>query len=114
MAEGEGLRYNAGKPRYDLIPPEALDALAAYYGLLGGPPEGPPKYPERNWERGMAMCKCFASLMRHAWKWMRGQDIDSETKTHHMIAVAWNAFAIYTYYFRSTGTDDRPIVKGVS
>ena len=63
---------------------------------------------ERNWERGMAWCKCFASLMRHSWAWMRGEDFDPETGSHHMIAVAWNAIAIFTYATRQIGEDDRP------
>ena len=102
-ADGKGLRFNEGKPRYDLLPPEALDALADHFR------KGSEKYAARNWERGMAWCKCFASLMRHGWAWMRGEDIDPETGSHHMIAVAWNAMAIYTYWKRDIGADDRPL-----
>ncbi len=105
-ADGGGLRFNDGKPRYDLIPPEFMDALATHYG------RGAAKYQDRNWERGMNWSKCFASLMRHAWSWMRGQDFDPENGTHHMVAVAWNAIAIYTYATRNIGTDDR--INGAS
>jgi len=100
-ADGGGLRYNDGKPRYDLIPPEALEDLAILYQ------RGASKYAERNWERGMSWCKCFASMMRHAWAWMRGEENDPETGVHHMTAVAWNAFAIVTYVRRGIGQDDR-------
>ena len=96
------LRFDADKPRYDLLPPEALDELALHYA------KGAKKYAERNWELGMDWGRCFASLMRHAWKWMRGEEIDEETGTHHMISVAWNAIAIYTYWKRGIGKDDRP------
>ena len=100
--DGQGLRYNDGKPRFDLLPPEALKALAAHYG------KGAEKYAARNWERGMDWCKCFASLERHAWAWMGGEDLDPENGSHHMIAVAWNAIALFTYAMRNIGTDDRP------
>ncbi|HEV8492477.1 MAG TPA: dATP/dGTP diphosphohydrolase domain-containing protein [Candidatus Angelobacter sp.] len=100
--DGQGLRYNDGKPRFDLLPPEALKALAEHYG------KGAEKYAARNWERGMDWCKCFASLERHAWAWMGGEDIDPENGSHHMIAVAWNAIALFTYAMRNIGTDDRP------
>jgi len=100
--DGQGLRYNDGKPRFDLLPPEALKALAAHYG------KGAEKYAARNWERGMDWCKCFASLERHSWAWMGGEDIDPENGSHHMIAVAWNAIALFTYAMRNIGTDDRP------
>ena len=103
--DGGGLRFNEGKARFDLLPPEALEELALHYG------RGAAKYADRNWERGMAWCKCFASMMRHSWAWMRGEDFDPETGTHHMIAVAWNAIAIFTYHSRGIGNDDRPMGK---
>lgn len=99
--DGGGLRFNEGKPRFDLLPPEALEALADHYG------KGARKYADRNWERGMAWGKCFASMMRHAWAFWRGEDHDAETGSHHMIAVAWNAIAIFTYATRGIGEDDR-------
>ena len=98
-----GLRYDDGKPRFDLVPPEAMIALAAHYE------RGARKYADRNWEKGMAWGKCFASMQRHAWAWSNGEDIDAETDTHHMIAVAWNALALYTYAMRKIGTDDRAV-----
>lgn len=104
QADGQGLRFNDGKPRYDLLPPDALDALADHYR------KGAEKYDARNWERGMAWCKCFASLMRHGWAWLRGEDYDPETGTHHMIAVAWNAIALFVYHERKIGEDDRHII----
>ncbi len=105
LANGGGLRHNDGKPRFDLLPPEALTALADLYG------KGGEKYAERNWERGMAWCKCFASMARHSWAWMRGEDTDPETGAHHMIAVAWNAIALFTYHARGIGADDRPRLR---
>jgi hypothetical protein len=108
IADGGGLRDNAGKVQYELIPADALHALAEHYTKSGGPPGGPPKYPARNWERGMAWLKCFGCMMRHSWAWMRGEDFDADTGTHHMICVAWNAFAIFAYATRRIGTDDRP------
>lgn len=104
-ADNGGLRYDTDKARYDLIPPEAIDALAIHYMV------GARKYADRNWERGMSWSRCFASLMRHGWKWLWGEDIDPETGTHHMIAVAWNAFALYIYHTRNIGIDDRPKIK---
>jgi hypothetical protein len=98
----EGLRYNEGKPRYDLIPPDVMEALAAHYAA------GAKKYEDRNWEKGMKWTTCFASLMRHAWAWLAGEDYDQETGSLHMVAVAWNAFALAAYQLRKTGTDDRP------
>lgn len=95
-------RYNNGKPRFDLITPEAMFALAEHFR------KGAEKYLDRQWEIGGPYCSVFASLQRHAWAWMNGEDIDEETGSHHMTAVAWNALALLTFYQREIGTDDRP------
>lgn len=104
MTEQTALRFNDGKPRFDLIPPEALIALAQHFQ------KGANKYQDRNWENdGMKWCQgTFASLERHAWAWMSGEDYDPENGSHHMIAVMWNAAALYTYHVRNIGIDDRP------
>ena len=100
----DGLRFNTGKPRMDLLPPEALLALGEHYA------KGAKKYEPRNWEKGMPWAECcFASLMRHAIAWLGGEDYDEETGSHHMIAVAWNALALFTYHARRIGRDDRHV-----
>jgi len=107
--EDEGKKYDGGKARYDLIPPEALHQLALLYG------KGAAKYGDRNWEKGLPWGRVFAALMRHAWAWWRGEDNDPEDGQHHLIAVAWNAFSLYTYQVRgtatTTGRQDRPEMK---
>lgn len=99
-----GRRLDAGKARYDLIPPEALEALAMVYT------KGAEKYAPRQWEAGMSWGRCFAAMMRHAWKFWRGETYDDGpggSGCHHMAHVMWNAAAILTYQARGKGTDDR-------
>ena len=93
--------------RFDLLPPDALWLLAEHYGKAGGPPEGPPKYEERNWEKGYAWSLSFAALMRHAWAWWYGEDVDPETKSRHMVAAAWHCLNLTAMQYRNIGTDDR-------
>lgn len=100
MAE-EAKKLDTGKPRFDLIPPEALEALAQLYTL------GAAKYGDRNWEKGTTWGRFFRALMSHAWSWWRGQRCDPVDGQNHMIAVAWNAFALYIYEERKLGKDDR-------
>lgn len=102
MAE-TGTKFDRDKTlRYELIPPEGLEALAELYAI------GAKKYGDRNWEKGLSWCRVFGAMMRHAWAWFRGEKYDPIDKQHHMIAVAWNALALYTYELRKTGQDDRP------
>ena len=99
-----GIKYDEDKPRYDLIPPEALDGLARLFGM------GAKKYSDRNWELGMGWSRIFAAMMRHAWKWFRGEAYDEQDGQHHLLSVIFCAMALYTYSVRNKGTDDRPKV----
>jgi hypothetical protein len=100
--QAEGRKDDTGKARYDLIPGDALDALAAVYSL------GAAKYESRNWERGMRWGRVFAAMMRHAWAWWRGERNDPTDGQHHLASVAWCAFALLAYDLRGIGADDRP------
>ena len=95
--------YDGGKLRYDLLPADALEELVRVYTT------GAEKYAERNWEKGMAWCRAFGSLMRHAWAWMRGEDLDPETGIHHMAHAAFRCLQLVSYAKRGVGEDDRPI-----
>lgn len=99
-----GKRYDLGKPRYDLIPADALEELAKVYT------RGAAKYADRNWEKGMSWSRCFGPLVRHTWAYWRGEDLDPETGCHHMAHVAWNAMALVSYALRKIGNDDRPVL----
>lgn len=97
----EGVRYDVGKARWDLVPHEIEEVVDVFT-------IGAKKYSDRNWELGMDWGRVFGSLMRHSWKFWRGEDIDEETGCHHMAHVMWNALALLTYSRRKIGKDDRP------
>jgi hypothetical protein len=97
-----GLRYDKGKPRWDLLPADALEELVLVYT------RGAEKYADRNWEKGMSWSRCFRSMLSHTWKWWGGEQYDDETGLHHLAHVAWNALALVAYEKRKVGTDDRP------
>ncbi len=85
--------------RFDLIPPEALWALAEHYGV------GCQKYADRNWEKGLDNGLIVAALERHLTQRKMGEKVDAESGSHHMIAVVWHAIALYIYDIRHIGTD---------
>lgn len=74
--------------RFDLIPADALAEVAKHFG------RGARKYADRNWERGYDWGLSFAALQRHAWAWQGGEDVDEETGSNHLVAVAWHALAL--------------------
>jgi hypothetical protein len=91
--------------RYDLIPPEALDALAKVYG------HGAHKYEDRNWEKGYSWGLCFAAMMRHAWAFWRGEETDRESGLPHLAHAAWHCFTLMTFAQTHTNKDDRSQLK---
>ena len=98
-----GVKYDDGKPRYDLLPSDALEELVAVYTY------GANKYRDRNWEVGMRWGRVFAATMRHLWAWMRGESYDPDTGFHHAAHAAFGCFALIAFDKRGIGEDDRPL-----
>lgn len=101
----KGKKFDEGKPRYDLLPPEFLEATATILTY------GASKYGPRNWETGLSWGRVFAALMRHMWSWWRGEDKDPETGKSHLWHAAANIAFLITYESRKIGEDDRAKVK---
>lgn len=68
-----------GKGRFDLMPPWALEMVSKLYEA------GCRKYGDRNWEKGIPICRYLDSGMRHTLKFMRG-----DTDEDHLVAACWN------------------------
>lgn len=102
---GQGLRYNEGKNRLDLVPPEWVWALGDVTT------KGSIKYEERNWEKGMKWSTMVGCMLRHAYKWLTGETYDPETGCHHLAMVAWNALGLMSYQTRDIGTNDLPEIS---
>jgi len=96
----KGLRRDTGKNRLDLLPPEWV------WGLGKVTTAGAIKYEDRNWELGMPWSKVWGPMLRHACKFLAGERYDKETGCHHLLMVAWNALALFTYDFRKLGKND--------
>lgn len=94
-------RFDSGKLRYDLIPPKALNELVLVYTY------GCFKYDPDNWWKGMSWRKVIGPMLRHIFKWIRGEKYDSESGLHHLAHAAWNAIALFEYERCNLGTDDR-------
>ena len=71
------------KPRPDLISPFALLRLGEWLRL------GAEKYDERNWERGIPIQRCIASLYRHLLAYQAGENDED-----HMAAIMCNAMFV--------------------
>ena len=101
-SKNEGKKLDDRKLRYDLIPAEALEALAEVYTL------GARKYGDNNYLNGIKYSRVYAALVRHLQAFWQGESIDPDDGQYHLASVAWGAFTLLTYESRQVGEDDRP------
>jgi hypothetical protein len=97
----EGVKFDTGKARYDLIPSTPLELLAQVYTM------GAVKYADRNWEKGISWGRVFSAVMRHLWAFWRGENIDKESGLPHTVHAAWGCFALTEYLHTRREFDDR-------
>lgn len=97
----EGTKYDSGKPRMDLIPPELMTEVAKILTF------GAEKYADRNWEKGMDWGRVYGALQRHLWKWWNREDKDEETNESHLAHAACCIAFLIAYEQRNIGKDTR-------
>ena len=87
----EGKKYDTGKLRYDLLPPEVMEALASVLTY------GAQKYGDNNWQSLTDFDKrYYSALMRHIEAWRKGEICDEESGLPHLHhALANVAFLVY-------------------
>ena len=103
-----GVKFDADKIRYDLLPPEGVRGVADILSI------GAKKYAARNWEQGMDWSRLFGAAQRHLWAWFGGEDRDPDTGRSHLWHAACNIFFLIAYEARGVGKDDRPDSRGKS
>lgn len=101
----EGTKYDEGKIRYDLLPPEGLESVAQVLTF------GAAKYEDRNWEKGIKYSRVFGALMRHLWAWWNPfvSSKDPETGYSHLAHAGCCLFFLIAFEARGMQDfDDRP------
>ena len=74
-----GIKYDDDKLRYDLIPTEALEALARVLTY------GAAKYAPNDWQHLPEFeSRYTAALYRHIEAWRKGEAVDPESGIHHL------------------------------
>jgi hypothetical protein len=75
----EGKKFDAGKLRHSLIPPEVLNEVLAVLE------HGASKYGENNWKHvADAHTRYYDAAHRHLAAWWEGGWIDEESECHHL------------------------------
>lgn len=74
----QGQKHDSNKPRYDLLPPIAIDEMAKVMTF------GAEKYAPDNWRHvDNAIDRYRAALLRHSFAMLRGEKLDPETGLPH-------------------------------
>jgi len=90
-----GRKDDNDKLRMDLIPTEAVEALAEVLTM------GAKKYDDHNWREGIKYSRVIAALKRHLTSWEGGEVFDEESGLNHMAHVLCNAAFLITYEWES-------------
>jgi len=98
----KGLKFDQGKPRTDLLPPDALLVVADILGYGAG------KYGDRNWEKGIpnGQARLVGAILRHLLAHMGGSPVDEESGRLHLAHVATVSLMLLSCSLRGLGEPD--------
>ena len=105
IANGQGIKYDQGKPDFSLHPTTALEEIAAVWSF------GEKKYAAFNWANGFAWRRPAAAALRHIYAWLGGEDKDPESGLSHIAHACCCLMMILHFQRTNTGTDNRMEAK---
>lgn len=85
---GEFMKFDQGKPRYDLIPPAFIESVANVLTF------GANKYEPNGWRKCEDLGRYEAAMMRHFEAYRKGEKLDSETGLPHIAHAITNLLFI--------------------
>lgn len=97
----KGKKYDADKPKIDLIPYEFIEGIARVLAF------GAKKYEPYGWAKGLEYSRLIAACHRHLGAFSKGEDYDSETGLSHLLHAACCLCFLYVYTLYGLGRDDR-------
>ena len=98
------MKYDKGKPKIHLVPPEAIYAIASVYGF------GAEKYGENNWRKDIhkyPYSRHYSSIMRHMLAFHSGEHIDPESGLPHLAHAMTQMMILYMTTLEAPEMDDR-------
>jgi hypothetical protein len=101
MNKGVGTKDDWGKPKMGQIPPYPLTLLAEVL-TFGGK-----KYSYGNWLNGMDWDRPYDALQRHLNAWWGGEELDPESKIHHLGHALCCLMFLTQYTHTHTAWDNR-------
>jgi hypothetical protein len=97
----EGNKFDQGKVRLELLPPEALYEVSRV--LM----HGAGKYGDFNWAGGMKWTRLLGATLRHTFAFLRGEDKDPESGLSHLAHACCGLLFLIEYQTLHPELDDR-------
>jgi len=98
-----GMKYDDGKQRYDLVPAKAHSAMVDVMTF------GANKYAPNSWQKvPEGRSRYFAAAMRHLWAFWMGEKLDKESGLHHLA----HAMRCVAFMLELDVVDDKGIAEG--
>jgi hypothetical protein len=97
----QGVKFDADKPRTDLLSPIALIKISEVLTY------GANKYTDNNWRKGMYWSRCLGACLRHLFAYLGGQDNDPETGLSHLAHAGCCIMFLLEYEETRREYDDR-------
>ena len=85
-----GMHKDEGKPGIQYLEPTFLEAMAKV-GDFGATQ----KYERYNYRRGIKCVKLMGSVLRHCFAYLRGEDMDEESKQSHLAHAAFDLMMVF-------------------
>ena len=95
------VKFDDGKPRYDLLSEPALEGLANVLKF------GAAKYANDNWRKGMEWRRLIRAAMGHLLAFSKGEQLDPDSGLPTIDHVQACVHFLSEYEKRGLGTDDR-------
>lgn len=106
-APTQGLKYNEGKLRWNLLSNYALRGTIRVLMF------GVKKYAAWNWSKGLSWTDCIESAKRHLAEVQDGNDLNPEDgNLPHIDQLACEVMFLQHFYHTKTGRDDRAENRG--
>lgn len=100
-ANSVGKKFDADKPRIELVSPLALTELAKVLTF------GAKKYDANNWRKGIAWSRLIGATLRHVNAYNMGQTHDEETGLSHMAHAMCETMFLLEFEKTHPELDDR-------
>lgn len=91
MQDNVGVKYDQGKPKLHLIPPEFIISVGEVLTF------GADKYGERNWENGIDYDRLMSACLRHIVAYQAGEELDPESGLSHLAHASTNLAMLISF-----------------